>query len=34
MASINVACASAVTLFSFANWAQYKESTIKGEKFQ
>jgi tRNA G18 (ribose-2'-O)-methylase SpoU len=33
MASINVACASAITLYQFATWAGYPESTRKGEKF-
>mmetsp|Transcript_24297 Transcript_24297/g.34826 ORF Transcript_24297/g.34826 Transcript_24297/m.34826 type:complete len:240 (-) Transcript_24297:234-953(-) len=33
MASINVACASAIVLYTFATWARYKEGTIQGEKF-
>lgn len=33
MASINVACASAIILQHFANWANYKESEILLEKF-
>ncbi len=33
MSSINVACASAVVLSTFANQANYKETTIKNEKF-
>lgn len=33
MASINVACASAVVLQRFAQWAQYPETIRKGEKF-
>ena len=33
MASINVACASAIVLFQFATWAGYEEGTIQGEKF-
>lgn len=33
MASINVACASAITLYSFATWAKYPETIRKGEKF-
>lgn len=33
MSSINVACASAIILSTFANQANYKETTIKNEKF-
>eukprot|EP01036_Dinobryon_divergens_P034450 gene34450-44513_t len=33
MASINVACASAIVLFQFATWAGYEEGAIQGEKF-
>jgi len=33
MASINVACASAVVLSTFANQARYSETTIRNEKF-
>lgn len=33
MASINVACASAIVLYMFASWAGYTEGTIRGEKF-
>lgn len=34
MASINVACASAIVMHSFASWAKYPETTRKGGKFQ
>ena len=34
MASINVACASALVLYTYAQWAGLKESTRHGEKFQ
>lgn len=33
MASINVACASAIVLYSYALWGNFKESLIIGEKF-
>lgn len=33
MASINVACASAIIMHSFAIWAKFPESEIVGEKF-
>jgi len=33
MASINVACCSAIILHSFALWARYEESKREGEKF-
>eukprot|EP01031_Cornospumella_fuschlensis_P040792 gene40792-49749_t len=33
MASINVACASAVVLHSFAHWARFEESKRVGERF-
>lgn len=34
MASINVACASAIILHKYASWANYPESTRRGEKFE
>lgn len=33
MASINVACASAIILQTFAHWANYPETQRVGEKF-
>jgi len=33
MASINVACSSAIVLATFAQWAKYSEREIRGEKF-
>eukprot|EP00981_Chlorochromonas_danica_P011775 scaffold4256_cov174-Ochromonas_danica.AAC.4 len=33
MASINVACSSAIVLHSFATWASFKETQRIGEKF-
>lgn len=33
MASINVACASAIVFHTFAEWAGYPETTRQGEKF-
>ena len=33
MASINVACASAIVLYTYSLWAKFTESTKLGEKF-
>jgi hypothetical protein len=33
MASINVACASAIVLHSFASWATYREANKASNKF-